>query len=143
MADILLEHTVDGGAFRVSNGDLAIDNGLSTAVYLSLFGGNSEDDGTEATSGQQYWGNRLETEKASMLRGELQAMLNASPITSASIQRIEQAAARDLTWMVDAGLAQAIATEVTIPAVDTIALEVRIQVGENVVVLGYEVNRAP
>lgn len=141
--DILLEHTYDGGEVRVVNGSLALDDGLSTAVYLSLFGGNSSDDGTDSTSSEQYWGNRLETEPARILRPEMHALIKAHPLTSSSLLRIEQAGARDLAWLVDQGLADAIVVEGSILGVDRLAIEVKIQAGQAAIALGYEVTRGP
>lgn len=143
MADILLEHTDDGGDVRVASGSLAIDDGLSTAVYLSLFGGNGSDDGTDATAPLQWWGNRLETEPARKVRSAMQALIKASALNSASLLRIEQAGARDLAWLVDQGLAEAIAVECSILGVDRIAIAIKIQTGQRAIALGYEVTRAP
>lgn len=143
MADILLEHTDDGGDVRVAGGNLAIDDGLSTAVYLSLFGGNGADDGTDATASLQWWGNRLETEPARKFRCAMHALIKAHPLTSASLLGIEQAGARDLAWLVDEGLAEAIAVECSILGVDRIAIAIKIQTSDRAVALGYEVTRAP
>jgi phage gp46-like protein len=141
MSDVLLEHTGDGGDVRIVGAVLAIDEGLSTAVYISLFGGNSADNGTDATAPVQWWGNRIKSEPARKYRSEMQAIIASSALTSGSILRIEQAGARDLAWMVEAELAEAIAVQCSIPGVDKLAISIRIETGQRVIVLGYEVTR--
>ncbi|GAG06443.1 unnamed protein product, partial [marine sediment metagenome] len=60
--DILLLSTKDGGDINIESGLIEMTAGFETAVYLSLFGGNIEDDGTEATKSKTWWGNLLETD---------------------------------------------------------------------------------
>ena len=43
--DVLLFQTIDDGNVEVINGIITMSGGLDTAAYLSLFGGNEEDDG--------------------------------------------------------------------------------------------------
>lgn len=141
--DILLDHTYDGGDVRIVNGSFALDDGLSTAVYLSLFGGNDGDDGTDAAAPKQYWGNRLETESARRIRPEMHALIKAHPLTSGSLLRIEQAGARDLSWLAEQSLADAIAVEGSIRSSDRLEIEAKIQSGQAAIALGYEVTRGP
>jgi hypothetical protein len=43
--DLLLEDTPDGGDIRIENNLFVSDRSFNTAVYLSLFGGNKDDNG--------------------------------------------------------------------------------------------------
>lgn len=123
MTDVLLRQTNDGGDITIQAGLLAMSEGLETAAYLSLFGGNEDDPGGADTS-QQWWGNVLDTEPERAYRSETQALLAGLPAIPANLLRVEQAAERDLKWMVDTGNAQSVTAEATIPAVGRILLGV-------------------
>lgn len=68
---------------------------IETAVYLCWFGGNADDDGSQATALKQWWGNEGET-KERQYRGKLQSLLDGRPITSALLPKIEEAATDDV-----------------------------------------------
>ncbi|MGB5733854.1 MAG: hypothetical protein WBM40_05360, partial [Thiohalocapsa sp.] len=68
MTDVHLFHTSNGGDINFASDDLetdlALDAGLETAAYLSMFGGNERDPGTlrnaddpERADRFQWWGN--------------------------------------------------------------------------------------
>lgn len=116
MTDVLLRQTNDGGDVTIRGGLLLMSEGLETAAYLSLFGGN-EDDPADADSAQQWWGNLLDVEPERAYRSETQFLVQGLPAIPFNLRRIEQAAARDLQWMLDTGAAQSITVEATIPAV--------------------------
>ncbi len=115
MTDVLLRQSNDGGEITIQAGLLLMSEGLETAAYLSLFGGN-EDDPAGTDTAQQWWGNLLDVET------ETQFLVQALPAIPFNLRRIEQAAARDLQWMLDAGVAVSVTVEATIPAVDRVLL---------------------
>lgn len=121
MTDVLLRQTNDGGDVTIQGGLLLLSEGLETAVYLSLFGGN-EDDPAEADTSLQWWGNLLDTAPELAYRSETQFLIKSLPAIPANLRRVEQAAARDLKWLTDSGNAQSVTAEATIPAVNRIAL---------------------
>lgn len=121
MTDVLLRQTPDGGDITIEGGLLLMSEGLETAAYLSLFGGN-EDDPAEADRTLQWWGNLLETEPERAQRSETQYLLRSLPAIPVNLRRIEQAAARDLQWMLDTETAQSVAVEATIPAVNRVSI---------------------
>lgn len=123
MTDVLLRHTDNGGEITLQGGLLLMSEGLETAAYLSLFGGNEDDPGGEDTS-LQWWGNLLETESERQYRSETQRLLQSLPAIPANLRRFEQAAGRDLKWMVETGLAQSVTAEATIPGVNRVALRI-------------------
>lgn len=127
MRDVRLFHSDDGGELDIDNGRIALDDTLETAAYVSLFGANRLDDGTDATADKQWWGNSEEPVQHRKLRSETQYLLDSLPQTTGNLARIVEAAHRDLAWMEDEVGAK---VEVTgrIPGLDRITLEVSIAV---------------
>jgi phage gp46-like protein len=125
MTDVLLRQSDDGGEVTVEAGLFLMSEGLETAAYLSLFGGN-EQDPADSESEQQWWGNLAETESDRTYRSETQYLIRSLPAVPSNLRRIEQAAARDLQWMIDAGTAKSIAVAANIPALNRVVLEVSI-----------------
>ena len=119
MTDVLLRQTNDGGDITITGGLLLMSEGLETAAYLSLFGGN-EDDPAGTDTAQQWWGNLLDVEPERHYRSETQHLVRSLPALPFNLRRIEQAAARDLQWMLDTGIAQSVTVEATIPAANRV-----------------------
>jgi phage gp46-like protein len=126
VTDVLLRQTNDGGDITAENGLLAMSEGLETAAYLSLFGGNLDDEGDAASSRLQWWGNLDEVEPARVYRSETQALLRALPAVPSNLRRVEQAAGRDLAWFISSGIARSVDASASIPAVNRIRLTVNI-----------------
>lgn len=137
MTDVRLYQTDDGGEIDYVNGQAVMSDGLGTAGYLSLFGGNEEDSGLEADDLKQWWGNFSEVEPEKRYRSETQYLLNTLPLTPNALPRIEDAAKRDLAWLVDTGILSDIVVSARIPALNRIAIEVYNQLGETVFSLQY------
>lgn len=131
MSDLNLHQTNDGGDIDVMNGVAALSSGLEQAAYLSLFGGNSDDSGGQGDDPKEWWGNLTETEPAKQYRSETQNLVRSLPINTANLQRIEDAAARDLAWMTDE-LATSVEVEATIPALNKVNLAIVIVVNDRV-----------
>ena len=85
--DVSLRQTDDGGEITVVNGVVEMSGGLETAVYLSLFGGNEDDDG-RADNPQTWWGNLAENEPERQYRSETQHLLQALPATTGTLIRV-------------------------------------------------------
>jgi phage gp46-like protein len=126
MTDVLLHQTNDGGDLVIENGLVLLTDGLESAVYLSLFGGN-EDDPAQSDATHQWWGNLTETEPARTYRSETQYLLKSLPLIPANLRRVEQAAKRDLQWMLDAALATSIDVTASIPALNRMQIDVALQ----------------
>jgi phage gp46-like protein len=124
MTDVRLFHTANGGEIEVKNG-VVMDDGLATAAYLSLFGGNRRDNGSDATKRKQWWGNLGETDPARVYRSETGYLLGRLLPIPANLRRLEEAAARDLAWMVGT-LADSVTATATMPALNTVDLKVKI-----------------
>lgn len=125
MTDVLLRNTVDGGEILVENGVCRMSDGLETAAFLSLFGGNEQDPG-DADSTESWWGNVGEADPARRYRSETQFLLRSLPATPSNLRRIEQAAARDLDWMVSSSVAKSIEVTARIPGLNRVAVDVKI-----------------
>jgi hypothetical protein len=93
--DVYLFDGPDGGDIEISGGYVSMTQFIETAVYLCWFGGNFDDDGSQATEKKQWWGNEGEP-KENQYRGKLQSLLHGRPLTSALLPKIEKAAEDDV-----------------------------------------------
>lgn len=128
MSDVVLFQTADGGEITCVNGVIAVDEGVATSVFLSLFGGNEDDSGDDADKPREFWGNKLETIDARKLRSRLQALLRSLPLTSGNLLRIEDAAKLDLQWMLDTKLADSVEVNASIPKLNWVKIETKIEI---------------
>jgi len=142
MPDVLMHHTDDGGEITVEAGTVLLEDGIKTAVYLSLFGGEERDRGTSATDALQWWGNRGESDPSRRHRSETQALLSSAPITTATARAVTEAAKRDLAWLKPAGIAKSISANVTIPARNTIVLRVEVELDGRILSFTFTETRA-
>jgi hypothetical protein len=85
----------NGGNIEVTNGIVTMTKFIESAVYLCWFGGNFRDDGSQSTEKLQWWGNEDEP-VFRQYRGRLQSVIMGSPLTSAQLVKIENAAVYDL-----------------------------------------------
>lgn len=124
--DVKLFQTDNEGEINVRDGLVQMGGGLETAAYLSLFGGNEDDDGL-AENNKTWWGNLDEIDPARQYRSETQNLLRAIPATSGNLRRIEDAAARDLAWFIAERVASSVSVSAGIPGVNRIKLTVDIE----------------
>lgn len=124
--DVKLFQTDDDGEITVTNGVVEMSGGLETAAYLSLFGGNEDDDGSNDTP-LTWWGNLDEIDPARQYRSETQNLLQALETTSGNLQRIEDAAGRDLKWFLDERVASSVTVSASIPGINRIKLTIEIE----------------
>ena len=127
MTDVLMTQTPDGGEVTVQNGQMVLSEGLETAAFLSLFGGNRLDSGLDADASQQWWANLDETDPSLQYRSQTQYLLSTLPLTPANLLAFEDAAMADLAWFTDE-VADSIAVVATMPAINTVALNVFIAI---------------
>lgn len=124
--DVLLFQTDDDGEIIVENGIVEMSGGLETAAYLSLFGGNEDDDGSDDNA-LTWWGNLDEVDPVRQYRSETQNLLQSIPATTGNLRRIEDAANRDLAWFVEQNVASSVTVEATIPGINRVKITVKIE----------------
>ena len=124
--DVKLFQTDDDGNITVENGLVEMSGGLETAAYLSLFGGNEDDDG-RADNPANWWANLDEVDPTRQYHSETQNLLQALPATTGNLRRIEDAAGRDLAWFVDSGVASSVSVAASIPGINRIKLTIDIE----------------
>ena len=116
--DVKLFQTNDGGEVTVEQGIMEMTGGLETAAYLSLFGGDEQ--------GRDWWGNKLETEPARKETSETQELLRSIPLTTGNLLRLQDAAVRDLQWMLDASAATSVEVAVSMPSLNHVDFTIQI-----------------
>jgi phage gp46-like protein len=105
--DLLLYDTPDGGEVALESGLFVSDKQFSTAVYLSLFGGNEEDPG-KVKNNQEWWGNLLDVSESEKLKSRFQYIVSGLPMTVKNIKEAETAAQLDLQWFISEKIADEI-----------------------------------
>lgn len=123
--DVLLFQTNDDGNITVSGGIVELSGGLQTTAYLSLFGGNEEDEGGSDTT-LSWWANLDELDPSGQYRSETQNTLQALVAIPANLRRVEDAALRDLAWLIERKVAVRISVEATMPGLNKIKLTINI-----------------
>ena len=133
--DVLLESTNDGGDLVIENNFIVGTGGFETAAFLSLFGGNAGDDGTESTRKKAWWGNQLDPDEPNKrLVSRLQNIIKALPATPGNLNKVIQATKDDLAWFTSEGIADTILVDGSIPSPNRLELEVEIL--KNSIILG-------
>jgi phage gp46-like protein len=130
MSDVRLFHTSDGGEVEIANGQLLLGDGLETAAYLSVFGGNERDSGLTDGEPLQWWANVEERVATRKQRSQTQSLLRGIVATPENLARVEDAAVADLAWMIDE-LKASVSISASIPAVDRVQLDITIVIGTN------------
>ena len=109
--DLLLYDTPDGGDIRVTEGLIVSDRTFSTAVYISLFGGNKKDNG-RVKNRKTWWGNTLHgVNENQHLVSRFQSIIFGLPMTTKNILDAEEAARLDLGWVIAEKAADEILTD--------------------------------
>ena len=125
MSDVLLVQTNDDGDIDVTDGVVSMTQGFESAVFLSLFGGNVEDDG-RVDNFAQWWANHDEPDAAAQYRSELQHLLGRIPAVSGNLRRLEDAARRDLAWLLDEKVASSVEVAASLSGVNLVRMRVDI-----------------
>jgi len=124
--DVSLFQTNDDGNIEVEGGIVTMGGGLETSAYLSLFGGNEDDDGSK-DSVFNWWANLDEVDPARQYRSETQNLLQTLPATTGNLRRIEDAAIRDLAWFIESKVASSVNVVASIPGINKIKLTIDIE----------------
>lgn len=123
--DVLLFQTNDDGDIDVTAGIVEMSGGLQTTAYLSLFGGNEDDAGGSDTS-LTWWANLDEPQPEREYRSETQNILQALVALPGNLRRVEDAASRDLAWLVEQKVATSVSVAASMPGLNQIKLVINI-----------------
>ena len=124
--DVSLFQTNDEGNITVEGGIVTMSGGLETSAYLSLFGGDEDDDGRD-NNPANWWANIDEVDPAKEYHSETQNLLQALPATTGNLRRIEDAANRDLAWFITNKVASSVNVAASIPGINKIKLTIDIE----------------
>lgn len=124
--DVSLFQTNDDGNITVTDGVVTMSGGLETATYISLFGGNSDDDGSSGST-LGWWGNIGEIDASKRIVSETQALLETMPPIPANLLAIKDAAERDLNWFLTEKVASTLTVETSMPGLNKIQIVVKIE----------------
>ena len=128
--DVLLCQTNDDGEINIEFGIAQMTQGFETALYVSLFGGNIEDDGRPENL-LTFWGNLVEVGPVNKYISRTQNLIEGLPITSGNLRRVEDAAKLDLAWLLEENIASSIEVVASIPGLNKIKISVTIEaIGE-------------
>lgn len=122
--DVLLYQSNDNGEINAEGGVIQMSSGLETSAYLSLFGGQEQDDGREGNP-LNWWGNLSETPDR-QYRSETQYLLRSIAAIPANLRRIEDAARNDLGWMLSTGAASELTVGASMPALNTVRIAINV-----------------
>lgn len=128
MIDIRMELTDAGADLALHEGDLLLEDGLRTAVVVSLFSdarAEAKDPlPPEETSRHGWW-----PDEAGDRFGSLLWLLRREKVTTSTVERARQYARAALQWMVEEGIAERIEVEASVRDTFTIGLTIRLHRG--------------
>ena len=124
-ANVLMFQTPDDGEVEFVDGQPTVSGGLDTMAYLCLFGGNIGDDGRESNP-RNWWGNLSENLPERQYRSETQTLLFELAAVPANLLRLRDAATRDLSAMIDAGIVSGVSVDVTMPGLNRVAFSIQL-----------------
>lgn len=107
MSDVKLIQSLDDGEIIVEAGVVELSSGLETAVYISLFGGDERDDGSQDNN-SKWWGNLLDDDTAFHCTSKTQNLLRSLAPIPANLRRIEQSVEIDLKWLLEKKVASSV-----------------------------------
>ncbi len=128
--DVLINGADGSGNIVIEDGLVKDCRNFSTAVYLSLFGGNARDEA--GRDNETWWGNLISgTKKNEKLVSSFYAIVSGLPINSNNIKRAASAAKDDLSWMIEEGIADEIETSIYAMSAKQVQLTVRVSKSGN------------
>lgn len=123
--DVLLYDTDDGGEIQLTDDNLISDDtGFDTFIYLCLFGGNEDDNGTESTSKKEWWGNKLEDDPKYKLTSRIQNIIKGYPANPSNLNKVQGAAKQDLQICIDLKIVDILNITTTIPDKNKLNIEI-------------------
>ncbi len=131
MSDVLLFQTNDDGDITIEDGFVELTDDFRTSAYLSLFGGNEQDDGRDDNP-LTWWANLNETNPSKRYVSETEHLLQSLPVTSGNLLRLQDAALRDLQFFKNIGAVSEIAVEISLVALNRLKYVITLNGDETV-----------
>lgn len=123
--DVAMVLGPNGGDLIFESGQIIMTPGFRTSALLSLMGGNEDDPGTQ-DAGRSWWGN-LGLPDLDQYRSATGHLLATIPPTSNNLKRIQSATDHDLAFLTDAGAANEVEAEASIPGKNQVAVSARVR----------------
>jgi phage gp46-like protein len=137
MSDVKLTFDDSIGEYdlRIVNGDIEADDGLETAVVLSLFCDRRVPDGEakpeHARNRHGWWADETLPDNDQI--GSLLWLLQRGKITDEMIKRAKEYAEDALSWMITDGVAESVTCTITREDLNGLVFDIEISQPENVV----------
>lgn len=123
--DVLLDGKSGMGDIKIENGLVKDDRRFDTAIYLSLFGGNKNDDAGREK--ETWWGNLIPgTKENEKIVSSFHAAVSGLPMTAGNIKRAAKAAEKDLEWLTSEKIADTVEVSLTDKGHNRAALSVTV-----------------
>jgi len=117
--DIALHLNKDNQAdITVSNGLVATDVGIATAINISLFGANID--------GTAWWGNELDDNVTNNLTNEF-LQLQSKTLISANLPIFQESIKKNLAWITADSIASGYTVECSITDINTLQINIVIE----------------
>lgn len=117
--DIALHVNKDNQAdITVSNGLVATDTGIATAINISLFGANIDN--------TAWWGNELDNNVTNNLTNEF-LQLQGKTLISANLPIFEESIKKNLSWITADSIASGYTVECNITDINTLQINIVIE----------------
>lgn len=117
--DIALHLNKDNQAdITISNGLVATDTGIATAINISLFGAN-----IDATA---WWGNELDDNVSNNLTNEF-LQLQGKTLISANLPIFQESIKKNLAWITADSIASGYTVECSITTINTLQINIVIE----------------
>jgi len=135
MSDIGLFYENNIFDLKIKNGDLEADNGLETAVIISIFTDQRvtlEELPQGETSRRGWWGDLFPDVDGDQIGSKLWLLDTAKQLTQ-NLPRYERAIKNSLAWLVEDGVASDISVVASYPDIGQVLFEIEIEkpIGEN------------
>lgn len=124
--DVKLIMTKEGFDIDIKNNFIEMTSGFESAVFLSLFGGNEEDDYSEATNKNQFWANNLQDNESGKYRSRTLKFINGSNANAQNLKLLEQNILLDLNWFIEENIADTVEADCSIPAFNELKIDIRL-----------------
>lgn len=129
MTDVLLVQTADGGEIQFDDaGNIMTTDDLRSSVYISMMGGGN------------WWADINEPDSNNRLTGEAGRFIKRNSPNSRNLENLEDAAMRDLQWMLNIGAASKVTVTASLTNINRLTLVVDLEYDGKQVDLKYSLN---